>query len=425
MTFSSQHQDAKHKASFGWMIVVAAALYCTAITAHAQTFQVLHTFSGGGDGSNPYAGLTADGAGNFFGTTESGGSRRHGTVFKLKNTGSGWILNTLYSFNSGNNDGGEPQARVAIGPDGALYGTTTDGGPYDVGTIYKLTPPATFCHSVSCPWTETILHTFPDPFSTDGFYPSGDLTFDQAGNLYGTTNSGGSGMPYGCAGLGCGVVYQVARLQGTWTENIVHEFTGGSDGGNPYAGVLLDPSGNIIGSASDGGVDGFGLVFQLATSGWQEITLYQFHLATDGRSPGGLVQDAAGNLYGITGVGGYNDSGTVYELVPGNGSWNFELIYPFPPESQPASPLTRDGAGNLYGTTFEGGAYNYGMVFKLTHSGGTWTVTSLHDFTGGSDGFDPDGQLVLDGNGNIFGTAHAGGGGPCTRGCGVIYEITP
>jgi len=189
--------------------VIALAL--ASVPVAAQTFQVIHTFTGGGDGSVPLVGLTPDNGGNFYGDTSQGGSQNCGVVFKLSQSGSNWTLHPLYNFSHNTSDGCAPQSRVAFGTDGSLYGTTFNGGTWDDGTLYKPNPPTSICRSFSCPWTETLLHNFPDPIDTDGMYPFGDLTFDAGGNIYGITGVGGSGWPYGCAGLGCGVAYQFVR----------------------------------------------------------------------------------------------------------------------------------------------------------------------------------------------------------------------
>ncbi len=398
---------------------------CAARAAQAQSFQVIHTFSGGGDGGNPNAGLTPDRPGSFYGTTFAGGTHNEGLVFKLNQSGSGWVINPLYSFGSSPNDGYTPLDRAIIGPDGALYGTTYAGGANLGGTIYRLTPPATTCRSILCSWTETVLHNFPAS-DGDGFYPEGDLAFDQAGNIYGTTPVGGSGQPNGCGGSGCGIVYQLMHSQGMWAENIVYGFTGESDGGNPYTGVVLDQAGNIYGAACGGGPNYYGVDFQITASGWVETPIYTFTGFEDGMCPYGLSQDGSGNLYGTSGNTGFYGNGAVYELSPGNGNWNFELLYVFTSGDGGSSNLTLDSSGNLYGTTADGGAYSSGTVFKLTYSGGSWIYSSLYDFTGGSDGKYPYGQVVLDANGNVFGTARNGGNSGCDgSGCGVIFEITP
>ena len=388
-------------------------------SAQAQTYQVIYNFTGGQDGAYPEAGLTERG-GNLYGTAYQGGSFNRGTVFKLARNGSGWIFSPLYSF-TGRADGSAPIARVVFGRDGTIYGTTEFGGRncgVGCGTVFRLRPPATICRTVLCPWTETVLYQF-SGFS-DGANPGyGDLTFDQAGNIYGTTFFGGVNAQ--------GVVYELAPSGGGWTESAIHTFSGSSDGENPYSSVVFDQAGNLYGTTFSGGAHGYGTVFQLTRSGsgWAENTLYAFQNSTDGGSPfGGVVFDNAGNLYAATSSGGSGSGGTVYELMPSGGSWTFGVVYSFTGSAYlpgPYASLTMDAAGNLYGTTTKDGAHGAGSVFKLRPSGGGWTETDLYDFTGGSQGAVPYGSVFIDANGNLYGTASQGG----THGYGVIWEITP
>ena len=244
--------------------VASLFLLLAALQLQAQTFTVLHSFSGP-DGAEPYAGLTIDRGGNFYGAAAHGGNTGGpcqaegcGTVFKLTHTGSGWALSTLLKFNGQNGgDGLIPLGRVSFGPDGVLYGTTSCCSG---GTVFSLQPPANRCASISCPWTETVINRFG---YLNGAIPVGDLAFDAAGNIYGTTSSGGDYKR--CGGLGCGEVYQLARSAG-WTENILYEFMDGADGEYPYSGVVVDESGTIYGTAPQDG-NAFGLVFELSRQG--------------------------------------------------------------------------------------------------------------------------------------------------------------
>jgi uncharacterized repeat protein (TIGR03803 family) len=400
--------------------VTAAILLAMAIiaapAAEAQTLSILHAFTDGGDGGAPYAGLTTDQAGNFYGTTSSGGAG-YGTVFKLTHLGSNWVLSTLYAFQGGN-DGGYPIARVVRGPDGALYGTTSGGPNAGAGTVFRLGPPSHPCRSINCPWTETVLYRFTG--TGDGGSPGyGDLAFDAAGNIYGTTRGGGADCsPY----YNCGVVFELSRSGGIWTESVLYSFDqSGSGGIIPDAGVVLDSAGNLYGATALGGIDGGGVVFQLAQSGstWTETVLHGFGASNDGDGPiGGLVMDRQGNLYGTTASGpGYeNNGGTVYELQPSGDSWNYSILAALAGFGGPEDALTMDAAGNLYATSYGGGRRTYGNVFKLTPSGGSWTYTDLHDFNG--DGAYPYGSVVVDTHGNVFGTTSA-------FGYGEVWEITP
>jgi uncharacterized repeat protein (TIGR03803 family) len=383
-----------------------------------------------------------DAAGNLYGTTSSGGSTGGncgalggcGLVFKLAYKGSGWVLTPLHNFQGGN-DGATPYARVIVGPDGILYGTTRQGGGSGCGgngcgTVFSLRPPATVCESVLCYWTETVIYRFTG--GSDGAAPgNGDLVFDAAGNIYGTTISGGSGN---CEyGTGCGVIYKLTSSNGNWTESVLYSFTGGNDGGNPFAGLVFDAAGNLYGTAASGGnlscnaPYGCGTVFQLASSGsnWTENLLHTFQNGSDGASPqGGLIFNAAGDLYGTTPSGGLEGGGTVFTLVRSGDNWTFGVVYSFAGSGNSPGPLAGlalDAAGNVYGTTYQDGANGFGNVFELTPSSGSWSGTSLHDFTNGSDGSNSAGSVVLDGHGNLYSTALNAG----VDGKGVAFEITP
>jgi len=396
--------------------------------AQAQTFTVLHEFTGGGDGSEPWAGVTVDAAGNVYGTATNGGytggtcEMYHGcgTVFRLQRAGSGWAFNPLYTFHF--SDGASPFAGVIFGPDGTLYGTTFDGGGGG-GTVYNLRPPATFCRTVLCPWTESVLRSF-QTNGDDGVTPGfGNVAFDPAGHIFGTTVYGG-GLADG------GTVFELAKLpSGSWSENIDYAFgyiDNGGGGSEPYDGVIFDNNGNLYTTTNYDGEYQCGTVAQLVNSlsGWTENILYTFTCRSDGGEPfGGLIFDQAGNLYGTT--SGFVGSGTVFELTPSNGGWTFSVIYTFSSGGSWAG-LTMDAAGNLYGTGGDG-AYGYGAVFKLTRSNGGWTYSSLHDFTGGSDGGGSVGGVAFDAHGNLYGTTANGGEYQCAGGvgCGVVWEITP
>jgi uncharacterized repeat protein (TIGR03803 family) len=412
--------------------VLAIILTLTAIateSAHAQSYSVIHNFTGGQDGATPMAGLTIDNAGNLYGAANFGGktggncgSAGCGVVYRMARRNSSWVLTPLYSF-AGGNDGTNPQtAAVLIGSDGTLYSTTFSGGGgcdgSGCGTVLQLQPPASICDNTLCFWTENILHRFAS--GGDGEGPVGPLVFDLAGNLNGVTSAGGSGDG--------GAVYQLIPSD-DWLESIVF-----NPYGYPGSGVSIDQAGNLYGSTFNG-ADGFGSVYQLTPSGsgWISANLYSFADGADGAYPiAGVIPDAAGNLYGATSAGGSGHGGTVFELAPSGGNWIFTTLYSFarPPNGLifggPVANLVMDSAGNLYGTTLADGAFGNGAVFKLTPSNGSWTYTSLHDFSGGSDGGYPYSNLVFDPDGNLYGTASTGGtGAACEAGCGVVWEITP
>jgi uncharacterized repeat protein (TIGR03803 family) len=432
---------------FVFVRFVVVLIVVTTNATQAQTFKVIHNFTGGdgrADGASPEAGLTMDAAGNLYGTTlfggsgpcNSGGFSGCGTVFQLKPVKSSWVFNTIYNF-VGGNDGAGPWDRVVIGPDGVLYGTTTQGGGQGncqyygysfCGTVFKLKSPATACGSVVCPWDETVLYSFSG--TTDGNLPQAKVTFDQAGDLYGTTYFGGV--------AGDGVVFKLTPSNGTWTQSVVHNFgSGATDGQNPSTGLTLDGAGNLYGTTNFGSDYGYGTVFELTRSGsgWAEDLLYGFQNGNDGGgSTAGLIFDNAGNLYSASAYGGANGGGTVFQLTPSDGGWMFNLLDSLSGTGcgqgkvacGPYEGLVMDAAGNLYGTTQGNSSVgDYGTVFKLTHGASSWTYAPLHVFTGGTDGSRPRSSVVFDTQGNIYGTATQGGTGSCTRGCGVVWEITP
>ena len=433
-------------------VTFAQALIC-ALTmlavqaAQAQTYKVIYNFTGGSDGAAPEAGVVIDRAGNLYGTTSTRGAFDVGTVFRLAPKGSGWILSPLYSF-TGGSDGQFPAAPVTIGPDGNLYGITFNGGnngcELGCGTVFKLTFPARVCEAANCPWSESVLYRFTG--GGDGANPTGDVLFDAAGNIYGTTEGGGSNSK--------GTVFKLAHSGSGWTESVLHSFDAQSDGELPQSGVIFDSAGNLYGTAIYGGPNDDGTVFELTPSGsgWTEQTLYGFTGESDGAYPvGGLIFDSAGNLYDSASGAGPNNGGTVFELSPSGGNWMFTTLYGltcsgdwcndsldrggrargFLPPGFSGSPgpqanLLMDAAGNLYGTTFSDGPYGCGSIFKLTPSGGGWTYTSLHDFSGGTAGCMSAGNVAMDRSGNLYGTASIGGTGKCTQSpCGIVWEITP
>ena len=443
-----------HSSSTSRVGATLASFLFLALPIQPQTFTVLHTFTGEQqDGASPYAGVTIDRAGNLYGTTAYGGSPGSpacrygpgcGTVFKLTHKNSTWILDPLHSF-AGGNDGADPGAGVIFGPDGSLYGTTAEGGSGGCsgdyggcGTVFNLKPAVSACKSAVCPWTETVLYAFEG--GTGGSAP-GDLTFDQAGNIYGTAGGGIGKCDQG--GDPCGLVYELEHSSGGWTENVIYRFTG-SDGGTPASGVIFDDHGNLYGTTEVGGdlacdpPYGCGTVYQLtpSPSGWTERVLYSFSSEPNLVFPlSGLVFDSVGNLYGTT-TGGGDGGGAVFELSPSGNNWTFTTLYTFPLNTGgPYASLTMDAAGNLYGTTVYGGqpdcngSFGCGNVFKLTPGNGGWTYTSLHNFTGLSDGGYPYAPVILDANGNLYGTTPFGGTSYyCSAygiGCGVVFEITP
>ena len=335
--------------------------------------------------------------------TTTDGGTRHGVVYRLTHSDGGWTLTTLHIF-QGQPDGDDPTSRVLFGPDGALYGTTNGGGAFNAGTVFSLRPPASACRNVLCPWSETLLYSFTG--GADGGNPFlGDLAFDQAGNIYGTASAGGANN--------AGVVFELTRSGSSWTETVLYSFTGGEDGSSPYAGVTFDAGGNVYGTTANNSV-----VYELSASqsGWTETTLHNLN-NDDGCGFGGVTIDAHGNLFGLT--GGPCGAGIAYELSPSNGSWVFSRLAVLPSGYEgPWDTPTLDAQRNLYGTLCCAGGS--GEVFEMTPTGIGWNFLPLHIFDG-SDGDGPSSGVTFDSSGNMYGTTQQGGSG----GWGTVWELTP
>ena len=397
--------------------LILLTLFASLIPAvHAQTFSVIHSFTGAADNGYPYAGVTIRGNA-LYGTT--GGQWPYGaTVYRLARSGSNWLFSTL----AGCADCGLP-ARAVFGPDGHLYSTSTYNGMYGWGTIFKLTPQVGPCRDLRCLWTVNVVHDFT---GSDGYTPGyGDLIWDQQGNMYGTTSGGGS--------QGNGVAFEMTPSGDGYTETMLYDFPG-EGGYYPMAGLVFDSKGNLFGTTSGGGLQDGGVIYELTNVpgvGWTEHVLYKFRNTDDGKIPfGGLIFDSAGNLYGTTSWGGSGNGGTVFELSPSGDTWTFKLLYSFSAVEYSCGPwaaLTMDGAGNLYGTTKCAGMYGFGNVFKLSNTANGWVYTSLYDFTNGTDGAQPISNVSIDTDGTLYGTAGAGGDMNCGYGygCGVVWMIKP
>ncbi len=343
----------------------------TRTEAGGWTETVLYNFGNGNDGVYPNGSLIMDAAGNLYGTTNLGGVDNRGTVFKLSpSQGGGWEETLLYSFGSGGvNDGGAPNGGLIMDAAGNLYGMTGSGGTYAEGTVFELSP------GQGGSWEETVLYNF--GHGTDAAFPDGTLIMDAAGNLYGTTMEGGQGgRGVICGNHGCGTVFELSPIVGGWTETVLHSFNGG-DGNQPRAGLVMDAAGHLYGTTIQGGPYcapfGCGTVFELSPSGgggWTETTLYNFQGQPDGAGPDApLILDSAGNLYGTTSQGGSENAGTVFEISPRHDGWTETVLYSFDQiccGADPTSGLIMDRSGDLYGVTGLGGAYYSGVAYELT-----------------------------------------------------------
>ena len=382
----------KSKTLFYLILLTFFASFIPAM--HAQTFSVIHNFT-----YSSGAGVTIRGNALY--------GPACGSVYQLTHSGPDWLFAYLATLDPGTC----VVSGVVFGPDGHLYGAASYGSA-DPGMVFKLTPQVGPCRDLRCLWTVNDLHDF-------RYGPNGDLIWDQQGNIYGTAMNGGT--------YGNGAVYELTPSENGYTERVLYSFSGGADGGYPWAGVVFDNKGNLFGTTPDGGSNGYGTVFELTYvvgAGWMEHVLYSFQNASDGYAPrGGLVVDYAGNLYGTTNQGGSGGGGTVFELSPSGDTWTFKLLYSFSGGSWcgPYATLTMDGSGNLLGTTGCDGIYNQGSVFKLSNTQHGWVYTSLHDFTGNSDGGGIAGKISIDTDGTLYGTAAYGG----VNDRGVVWMIKP
>jgi uncharacterized repeat protein (TIGR03803 family) len=408
------------------MLVVTLVL---ASAASASRYNVLYQFRMPKNGQGPSGNLIMDAAGNLYGTTQSGGADGFGTVFRLKpNPDGSWSESVLHSFTE--TDGASPLSGVISDDAGDLYGTTSGGGdpscPAGCGVVFKLT------RNAGGTWAESVLHAFT---GVDGNDPEGGVIMDAAGNLYGTASQGGANPCSEYYTAGCGVVFQLKPHDGSWSETILHSFTG-ADGLRPHAGLIVDAAGNLYGTTDSGGPGGVqagaGVVFKLMPSAdgtWTESVLHAFTYGADGANPwAGLAFDAAGNLYGTTLDGGgstacYPGCGTVFRLTLNpDATWTENVIHSFTGGADgaggihPVAGLLVDAVGNLYGTTVSGGIYGAGVVFKLAPTSSGWTESVLHTFTG--YGFSPSAGVIMDAAGNLYGTVSSG-----SVNYGFVFEI--
>ncbi|HEX8818107.1 MAG TPA: choice-of-anchor tandem repeat GloVer-containing protein [Terriglobales bacterium] len=403
-----------------------------AFAANKPTVTVLHEFKGTNDGAYPTSGLNADAAGNLYGATQEAGSGNAGTIYRFIPDGNGgWMFEVIYAF-TGGADGGSPLGTLVFDAQGNGYGTAASGGANGLGVVYKLTPPKS-----GKTWTETVLYSFKG--DTDGQLPFGEVVFDAAGNLYGTTSRGGMGH-VGCFQAGCGTIYELTpRKNGTWGEAVLHRFSDAfGQGAEPRDGLVFDAAGNLYGTTNSGGnndacntfnSDGCGEVFELVHVGggqWQLVTIRDFN-DTDGGNPrAGVTLDGKGNLYGVTTIGGNLGGGTLFSFSQQNGKWVNGKGINFPHESQPSGRLALDQSGMIYGTTYEGGAHVAGSVFQLDPA--TWKHQTIYSFpvSGPGTGTDPQNGVFLQ-NGAIFVTTTNGGDlNACSPnpGCGAVVMIS-
>ena len=439
-------------------IITSLAALVAGLPAYALASPVnsLYNFTGSPDGAHPIGALVADSAGNLYGTTTAGGNNSVngtnvgtvdivgppppptgvGIVFELSPPAAGsstWTETILYTLQGGTTGAYPVAGSLAIDAKGNLYGTTEFGGYKNGGMVFELVK-----HKKKgvTTWTETKLTEFNGNLKlTLPNAPNGAVVFGPDGALYGTTSAGGAHNQ--------GVVYRLALPH---TLSVIYNFGANStDGTTPYGSVVFDKAGNLYTPTTAGGNTGNGTVVELsppaaAGAGWTETVLHSFDINFDGGAPRmGLTIDANGNLYGTTEQMANNAAtgqGAVYEISPpaaGRTKWTETVLYIFPQNgTEGASPgfstVTIDKSGNLYGTTERGGAYSGervgGTLWRLSPSTtgrGSWTQTTLNDFTAAPDPAAPQSGVIFTSNGDLVGTTIYGG----ADNIGTVYSYTP
>jgi uncharacterized repeat protein (TIGR03803 family) len=393
----------------------------TPVGSWAGTFQTIATFHVK-NGSTPVAGLVFDKDGNLYGATEVGGQNGFGVVFKLTPPAKGkaaWTPTTLFTFDANTAYGVNPVANLVIDKTGNIYGTTLHSGSGNNGTVFELTPPA----KGKTAWTPSTLYNFS---GTSGASYAG-VVFDKSGSLFGALSQGGPSD--------LGLVYELspaAKGKKGWTPSTLLTFNG-TNGGSPYDDLVLDAAGNLYGTTNSGGASSNGTVFKLTSPAkgstvWTPSTLASFNASNGANPVSSVVFDKAGNLYGTTLNGGTYGQGTVFELMAPakeKAPWTLTTLLNFYGANggSPYGSLVFDKAGNLYGTTSQGGSGGDGTVFELTppaKAKGAWTPVTLVNFNG-VNGSSPNSGLVLSKDGSLFGTTSQGG----PTGDGTVFMIGP
>jgi len=408
--------------SFRILLVIILSVFAGRVfNVNAQTLTNFYAFLGfPNDGALPLAGLMQGSDGNFYGTASQGGANNVGTVFRISPSGG---YTNLHSFIRSLDDGVEPEAGLVQGSDGNLYGTTFAGGMTSNGTVFRISPSGSY----------TNLHSFTG--SPDGALPMAGLVLGSDGNLYGTTSQGGTtNFNIFTSTAGYGTVF---RISPTGTYTTLYAFAGSpNSGAYPEAGLVLGSDGNFYGTTEYGGNGpcnvgfgvGCGTIFRISTGG----TFTNLHSFTgspnDGSKPlAGLVQGSDGNFYGTTASGGTNNDGMAFRISPTGAYTKLHIFVDSPDGKLPEAGLVQGGDGNFYGTTAIGGTQGSGTIFRISFSG---AYTNLYSFSGSPiDGARPMAGLVQGGDGNFYGTTYSGGttnfnGFTLSYGYGTVFKLT-
>lgn len=399
-------------------VAIFAVVLALALTAGASTEKVVWNFKGGSDGSGPWS--------NYFISDAKGNLYGATAAGGTYDAGTVFMLTPagketiLYEFKGqSNGDGNGPHGHLTFDAKGNIYGTTQSGGTNGTGTVYELSPKS------GGGWKEKVLYSFSASGTTDGADPSAGMTIGADGTMYSTTPDGGA--------YGAGTVFSLKKTSKGWKLTVIQNLNGTSNGGYPYEGLMMDAAGNLYGAAPTGGASGQGIIYRLSRTktGWADKVLHSF---TNQNGDGSglywidLISDTSGNIYGATSFGGTNSTGIVWELVYSatKKSYSESILYEFGASgsgdgNNPYGGLAMDSEGNLYGTTLYGGTSNLGTSYKLTKDGNTWKETILHTFAGANDGAQSTGNPYIDAKGRVYGMTETGG----TSNLGVVYRITP
>ena len=387
------------------------------LAAWASAEKVLWNFAGGSDGSGPWSNYFISDGKGNLYGATGAGGTYSSGVVFILAPGGKEII--LYEFKGqANGDGASPHGRLAFDGNGNIFGTTQGGGTNGTGTVFELSPIR------GGGWTEKVIYNF-SAGGADGSIPSAGMTIAPDGTMYSTTPDGGA--------FGAGVIFSLKKTSKGWKQTVIHSLNYPAEGGFPYEGLLRDTAGNLYGVAPSGGSGQQGVVYRMSHTkkGWVYTELYSF-TGQNGDGSGlywiDLISDASGNIYGATSFGGTNGTGTVWELVYSKTkkTYSENILYEFGVSgggdgNNPYGGLAMDTKGNLYGTALNGGASGLGAFYKLTKHGKNWKESILHSFAGGNDGNQPSGNPYLDAKGRLFGMTQTGG----TSNQGVVYRITP